>query len=88
MTDFVEKRPSYRLFSDGFLLTAGQMDWFRSHYLPNPGVSLDPQASPLRATDLGGFPPTYVATAGFDVLRDEGEGLIVSLESPLASTWL
>jgi acetyl esterase len=27
---------------------------------------------PLRAKSLAGFPPTIVATAGFDILRDSG----------------
>jgi acetyl esterase len=49
------------------------MDWFRSQYFDTSDPSLDPRASPLRAPHLGGLPPAYVATAGFDVLRDEGE---------------
>jgi acetyl esterase len=72
-TDLSEKRESYRLFGDGFLLTEAQMDWYRMNYLPDEAAALDPRASPLLADDLSGLPPTYIATAGFDPLRDEGE---------------
>jgi acetyl esterase len=64
---------SRRTFAEGFLLTRGDMDWFEDHYLP-PGVDRgDPRVALLEATDLSGLPPAYVATAGFDPLRDEGE---------------
>lgn len=72
-TDFTRKRRSYQLFSEGFLLTEEHMDWYRSQYLPHDDAAEDPRASPLLADDLSGLPPTYLATAGFDLLRDEGE---------------
>jgi acetyl esterase len=71
--DLSAKRPSYRLFGEDFLLTESQMDWYRMHYLPDEAAALDPRASPLLAKHFAGLPPTYIATAGFDPLRDEGE---------------
>jgi acetyl esterase len=73
VTDLSRKRESYSLFRDGFYLTERQMDWYRDNYLPDAAAALDPRASPILAEDLAGLPPAYVVTAGFDVLRDEGE---------------
>ena len=73
VTDLSTKHPSYRLFGDGYVLTEEHMDWYRANYLPDEAAARDPRASPLLAEDLSGLPPTYVATAGFDPLRDEGE---------------
>jgi acetyl esterase len=73
VTDLSVKRPSYRLFGEGLVLTEAQMDWYRTNYLPDEESAHDPRASPILAEDLTGLPPTYVATAGFDPLRDEGE---------------
>lgn len=71
--DFTVRRRSRELFGAGFFLTSEDMDWFEGHYIP-PGVDkADPRLSPLLADDLRGLPPTYVVTAGFDPLRDEGE---------------
>ena len=73
VTDLSTKRASYALFREGFLLTEQHMDWYRSHYLLDDRAAEDPRASPLLADDLSGLPPAYIATAGFDPLRDEGE---------------
>lgn len=75
-----EELPSRRTFGDGFLLSRPDMDFFESHYLP-PGVDRsDPRVSVLRAGDLSGLPPAYLAIAGFDPLRDEGVAFARRLE--------
>ena len=64
---------SRQRFAEGFLLTKADMDRFDALYIPAGVDPADPRISPLRAPDLSGLPPAYVATAGFDPLRDEGE---------------
>jgi acetyl esterase len=49
------------------------MDLAKARYLPDPARWADPEASPLLADVPPGLAPAYVATAGFDPLRDEGE---------------
>jgi acetyl esterase len=79
-TDFSVKRRSYELFHDGFLLTESATDWYRMQYLPDESAASDPRASPLLADEVSGLPPAYIATAGFDVLRDEGEAYAARLK--------
>jgi len=58
---------------DGMVLTRSTMAWFIRHYLRGAGVpASDPRVSPLLRENLRGMPPTYLSTAGFDPLRDEG----------------
>lgn len=73
VTDAVGGQRSRELFAKGFLLTKHDMEWFEAHYLPTDADRSDPRVSMLRTADLSGLPPTYLATAGFDPLRDEGE---------------
>jgi acetyl esterase/lipase len=56
----------------GTMLTARSMEWFWDQYLPDPAARANPEASPLRASDLSGLPPAVVVTAEHDPLRDEG----------------
>jgi acetyl esterase len=79
-TDMVERSRSHEFFSGGFLLTRELMDWFAAQYVADADPT-DPRLSVLRAEDLGGAPPAYVATAGFDPLRDEGEAYAEALRA-------
>ncbi len=79
-TDFTAKTRSLSLFADGFVLTKADMDWFEVQYLGGSGVEpTDPRISPLLADTLAGLPPTLIATAGFDPLRDEGDQYAAAL---------
>jgi acetyl esterase len=71
--DLAEKRPSHALFRDGFFLTEGELDWYKAHYVRSEEDTRDPRCSPLAGPVPAGLAPAYIATAGFDPLRDEGE---------------
>jgi acetyl esterase len=72
-TEAIDPRPSRALFAEGFKLTQLDIDHCERAYLPDKEMGYDQLASILRAPDLSNLPPAYVATAGFDPLRDEGE---------------
>ena len=73
VTDLTFSQPSHEQFGEGFFLTAQEMHWFRGQYVPESAQWQDPMVSPLLAQRHDGLPPTMIWTAGFDVLRDEGE---------------
>jgi acetyl esterase len=71
--DLTLSQPSTKQFSSGYLLSRA---WLRRGYeafVPDEGQRRNPLASPLLAEDVSGLPPTFVLTAEFDPLRDEGE---------------
>jgi acetyl esterase len=70
-TDALGKHRSYQLFGRGFRLDDEERDWYRGQYLTTEDLVADPRVSVLHDTQLTGLPPTYVATSGFDPLRDE-----------------
>ncbi|HEY4096571.1 MAG TPA: alpha/beta hydrolase [Baekduia sp.] len=77
--DLAGKAESVRTFASGFLLTEAGMDWYVDKYVPDPSRRSEPRASPLRAADLAGLPPAYLATCVPDPLRDEGEAYAARL---------
>lgn len=69
--------PSYRAYAEGYGLDAATMAYFWEQYLSGSPAGAkagdEAYASPLRAPELAGLPPAFVATGECDVLRDEGE---------------
>jgi acetyl esterase len=72
-TDLSRRTESRRLFGHDFYLTERFMDQCSDAYVPDRDQRTDPRASPLLGEVPPGLAPAYVATAGFDPLRDEGE---------------
>jgi acetyl esterase len=77
--DLVGDFPSRRLFAHGFGLEPETMSWSASAYAPDPDLRGRADLSPLRASSLAGLPPTLIATAEHDPLRDEGEAYAARL---------
>ncbi|HEY1370579.1 MAG TPA: alpha/beta hydrolase [Gaiellaceae bacterium] len=73
VTDHDFRTGSYLEFADSSELSRAEMEWFWNHYVPDPAARDHPDASPLRAPDLAGVAPAFVATAECDPLRDEGD---------------
>jgi acetyl esterase len=69
----VPETDSYRRFATGYMLLRDEMVWFWEQYLNAVTDANEPYAAPMRAHSLSGLPPAFIATAEYDVLRDEGE---------------
>jgi len=72
---------SYKYFGEGLWLSTANIYWYRNHYLEKPEQAQKYLASPFLAEKLYGLPFTFIITAEFDVLRDEGEVFALRLES-------
>jgi len=70
-TDPAMDTDSYQENADDPFLSRDEMVWYWAQYGDGKAPD-DPRAALSMATDLSGLPPTYLLTAGFDPLRDEG----------------
>jgi acetyl esterase len=70
---------SYAERGRGVGLRDDEMRWFWTQYLPDASMASLPDVSPARASTLSGLPQAYVATAEYDVLRDEGMAYAAAL---------
>jgi acetyl esterase len=87
-TDLSTRRPSRDLFAEGSTFTDRNIQWVMANYIP-AGTDLDdPRLSPQHG-DVAGLPPAYIASAGFDPVRDDGEAYAEKLRAggiPVALT--
>ncbi len=74
VTNMADPSESRRMFGQGFFLTSEFIDLATESYLESPEQRRDPLVSVAFTEKLpDGLAPAFVATAGFDPLRDEGE---------------
>jgi acetyl esterase/lipase len=71
---------SYRDFGSSYPLSRESMLWFLANYARDRDRE-DPRLSPGLEADLAGLAPALIVTAGYDVLRDEGEAYARRLEA-------
>ena len=71
--DFSYDTESHRDMENGHIIPRDRVQWYAEQYLRDDKDKADLRASPLRAPNLAGQPSTFIVTAGFDPLRDEGK---------------
>ncbi len=87
-TDLSTRRGSRDLFARGSTFTDQNLEWALANYIPPGTDRRDPRLSPLHG-DVTGLPPAYIASAGFDPIRDDGEAYAEKLRAggiPVAFT--
>ena len=77
--DAAMRHDSIARFAEGYVLTRSTMRWFYEQYFRAADDAADWRASPLLAPDLKGLPPTYMLTAGYDPLCEEGDAYAARL---------
>jgi acetyl esterase len=71
--DWSRSCASHKTFAKGFFLEDARTYWFEKRYLNSLEERDDPRASPMKFGDFSKLAPATIVTAGFDILRDEGE---------------
>ncbi|WP_310620056.1 alpha/beta hydrolase [Flexibacterium corallicola] len=79
-TDGETVRPSHTQYGDAYFLDLEDRKAFQRYYLSGGLTGMhDPQVSPLLGDISPEFAPALIATAGFDILHDEGEAYATKL---------
>ena len=72
VTTSIENQPSIESCADMFPMTFEIMEFFRNTVFPDGENVSHLWANPLHQDNLRNLPPTIIATAGFDPIRDQG----------------
>ena len=81
VTSSFDDQPSLQSCADTFPLSKETIEFFNKSVFPD-GKNLDHRwANPLYENDLTNLPPTIIATAGFDPIRDQGNSFAEKLIS-------
>lgn len=82
-TGLPQQDRSYELFGKGYGLDTRFIDFILPQVFPGMTLADTPDdlMDPLRSKSLHGFPPTILATAGFDILRDSGRAFAERLKA-------
>lgn len=88
-TDLRNRTLTHHTQSEGLPLCGTTIAWFNDMYMGGDADKQEIKASPGLAEGewLGKLPPTIITTAGFDVLRDEGEAYAKLLKSAGVPVW-
>lgn len=78
--------PSYDESRHGPSLTTAGMVHYNTLYFSGDRFREDPYAAPIKAVNLSGLPPTFVHTAEFDPIRDDGRVFAARLAQ--AGSWV
>jgi acetyl esterase/lipase len=62
------------------LLDESLIDWYNACYITDPADVHGPLASPMLTSSHKNLPPAYIATAGFDPLRDDSAQYVRRLQ--------
>lgn len=74
-TDVSMDYPSYDLYKNGFGLDEDVIEAALAAYVADASLEEQQEANPIDYHTLNAMPPTVVATAGFDPIRDQGSQL-------------
>lgn len=73
VVDFKSRHPSFFAYKDGLVLTEQDIDFVTEYYALQHNMALDDALISPTYGNLRKLPPTFIVTAGHDVLHDEAE---------------